>query len=126
MTASNSYKISGAPVFQGPADSDKGHYGVKYNLTVTLSNDTGSEKKVKIYIGARGTEYYAGAVKWSGDGVTYKIPAVKSYLDTPGSNQEGVEVATVTLASGASITRIITLSTAGAASTPALIAFQTL
>lgn len=126
MTASNSYKISGAPASQGPADSDKGHYGVKYNLTVTLTNDTGLEKKVKIYVGARGTEYYAGAVKWSGDGVTYKIPAVKSYLDTPGTNQEGVEVVTVTVPSGAVITRIITLSTAGAASTPALIAFQTL
>lgn len=126
MTASTSYKDpSVTDLMKGPASSNKGHYGIKYHLDVTLSNNTGAEKTIKIYLAARGTEYYAGAVLWSGEGVAYKVPALTSYLDTPGTNQKAVEVATVKIASGATITRTITMSTAGAGSTPALIAFQT-
>ncbi|WP_339321512.1 hypothetical protein [Paenibacillus sp. FSL W8-0194] len=125
MKASNSYKDPEAPPAQGPASSNKGHYGIKYNLDVTLNNTTGAEKTVKVYVAARGTNYYAGAVRWSGEGVTYKVPKLESYLKVSGNEQPAVEVATVKLAPGASITRTITMSTAGGASTPALIAFQT-
>lgn len=125
MTSDNSYKIAGVPTLQGPANSNKGHYGVKYNLSVNLTN-TGPQKTVKIYLASRGAEYYAGAVQWSGDGVTYRVPNLAAPGDTPGTNQDAVEVATVTLPTGANITRTITVSTAGAASTPALIAFQTI
>lgn len=116
MTASTSYDPSNA------AASNKGHYGAKYNLTVNLTNKTGFQKVIKIYIGAR-VDPYGGAVKWSGDGVTYTIPT----LAGPGATtQEAVEVAKVTLEDGQSISRVIYSSAAGGLSTPALVAFQTI
>ncbi|GGF70113.1 hypothetical protein GCM10010912_14190 [Paenibacillus albidus] len=99
---------------------------MKYNLSVNLINNTGAQKVVKIYLAARGAAYYAGAVQWSGEGITYRVPNLTAGADTPGDKQPAVEVTTVTLAAGANITRTITVSTAGAASTPALIDFQTI
>lgn len=116
MTSATSYDSANA------AASNKGHYGVKYNLTVNLSNPSSNpQKTVKIFLASR-VDPYSGAVKWSGENVTYKVPRLAS----PGtSTQEAALVATVTLAPGQSISRVIYASTAGGLSTPAVVAFQT-
>lgn len=123
MTSENSYKIAGAPASQGPASSNKGHYGVKYNLKVSLTNTTGSTKTVKIYMAAGGTHPYTGAVLWSGEGATYKVPALAAGT---GANQDAVEIASVSIANNQTINRVITVSNAGGAATPSLIAFRTM
>lgn len=103
--------------------SNKGHYGVKYSLNVNLSNPTSAQKTIKIYIGSR-VNPYGGAVQWSGDGVTYKVPTLAAPA-TNATTQEGILVATVSLAPNQSLTRMIYASTAGSLSSPALVAFQT-
>ncbi|NGZ74973.1 hypothetical protein [Saccharibacillus alkalitolerans] len=121
MTSENSYDPS--PGSTKAVASNKGHYGVKYSLTVNLSNPTSVQKTVKIYVGAR-VKPYGGALQWSGDGVTYKVPTLAGPQEGA-TTQAGVEVATVTLAPNQSLTRILSASTAGSLSTPALLAFQT-
>ncbi|KAG3106265.1 hypothetical protein [Paenibacillus sp. 1A_MP2] len=121
MTQAASYDSANA------ADSNKGHYGAKYTLTVNLSNPTTAEKTISIYMGSR-VKPYGGAVKWSGDNVTYKVPNLASPPDKVAGTtqyQEGVLLAEVKLSAGQSLTRTITAASAGGLSTPALIAFQT-
>ncbi|GAF63417.1 hypothetical protein BTS2_0308 [Bacillus sp. TS-2] len=124
QTETNSYRIQGAPSSQGPASSNKGHYGLKYNLAVTLTNRSQVQKTIKIYLAARGADSYFGAVQWSGDGITYKVPTLAP-ANATSSNQNAIEVASVTLNPGVTINRIITISNAGGAATPVLVAFQT-
>lgn len=121
MTSATSYDSANA------ADSNKGHYGAKYTLTVNLSNPTTSAKTINIYMGSR-VKPYGGAVKWSGNNVTYKVPTLASPPDKVAGTtqyQEGVLVAEVTLSAGQSLSRTITAASAGGLSTPALISFQT-
>ncbi|GGH63721.1 hypothetical protein GCM10008014_41400 [Paenibacillus silvae] len=121
MTKAASYDNGNA------ADSNKGHYGVKYTLTVNLTNPTSAEKTISIYMGSR-VKPYGGAVKWSGDNVTYKVPNLASpptLVSGTTQYQEGILVAEVKLSAGQSITRTITAASAGGLSTPAVVAFQT-
>ncbi|WP_415839613.1 hypothetical protein [Paenibacillus tarimensis] len=122
MTKETSYDSANA------AASNKGHYGTKYTLTVNLSNPTTAAKTINIYMGSR-VKPYGGAVKWSGNNVTYKVPSLASPPDKEEGKtqyQEGVLIAEVKLAAGQSLTRTITAASAGGLSTPALIAFQTI
>lgn len=61
------------------ARTSTGHYGVKYNVTIPVSNTTGSDKTVRIRLNPRGGTY-AGAFKNS-SGTTRGIPTL--YVATP-------------------------------------------
>ncbi len=129
MKDTNSYRIIGAPDNQGPAASNKGHFGTRHIHTVRLTNTSNADRQVKIYIAPQ-VYTYAGAVLWSGDGITYKVPRLTGPQSTGASPtmQQAVEVATVTVPRNtvSPMTRTITHSTGGSSSTPLMVIYQTL
>jgi hypothetical protein len=56
-----------------------GHFGMKYNVTLPVTNQTGEAKKIRIRAAARGGAY-SGAVKINGN--VHLIPTLQPAIDT--------------------------------------------
>lgn len=103
--------------------SNKGHYGIRNVVTLSLKNNYATSKTVDIYLTPR-VNPYGGAYRWN-TGTTFGIPKIQQPSAKDSSKVDAVLVASVTIPEYSTVSHELTTSTAGSLSSPAVVAILT-